>query len=179
MRRHIALALLLVLIVGCRDASPSLPPEPQPAQSTKATPTPADPPAPHKPEGIGGDVAITFEVERLPGRKVRLVGSTNLPEGTHLGLGVWHRTRRDFFMQSSLTVPEGGRFTSEVFGPKSGLIDGPYRATVTMPVVDLQPESIRRIIGQKGETLTGPLVERGRYGVTASATVEFEVGPSD
>jgi hypothetical protein len=45
-----------------------------------------------------------------------------------------------------------------------------------MPIVRLQPESVRRIFGEKGERLTGSLIERSDLGVSASVSKEFVIG---
>jgi hypothetical protein len=45
-----------------------------------------------------------------------------------------------------------------------------------MPIPRVQPDSVKKLIGDNGEKLSGPLVESGSLGVTVSAEKEFTIG---
>ena len=45
-----------------------------------------------------------------------------------------------------------------------------------MPIPHVQPDNVKKILGEGGEKLTGPLVERDSMGVTVSTTKEFTIG---
>lgn len=125
---------------------------------------------------LDGDVTITLTASELPDGRIRLHGTTNLPASTTLMLSVAERMEGGFIGQTKCSVAADGSFSSEGFGPSSGLEDGLYIAEVVMPIPSVQPDDARRVIGDNGENLTGPLVENGAFGVTISTKKEFTVG---
>lgn len=174
--------ILLLLMAGCDSPTTDSPPlgsTPSSLSSqsfsteatTLSTPTQAG-----SAPTLNGDVELTLAVAELADKRVRLSGATNLPSGTKLMLSVKEDTDNGFFGQSHCFVSPTGSFESEAFGPKGGLKDGRYIAEVTMPVADVQPANVRAVIGDKGENLAGPLVDKNSYGVTASQQQEFAIG---
>lgn len=125
---------------------------------------------------LNGDVAIDLTVTELPDRRIRLHGTTNLPEWTNLSLSVEERMENGFRGQSQCSVADDGSFESEAFGPSDGLKDGLYVAKVVMPIPRVQPDDVKEIIGVDGENLSGPLVEKGSFGVTLSTKKKFTIG---
>lgn len=125
---------------------------------------------------LDGDVTLTLNVMKQSDKRVRLDGTTNLPPGTKLMLSVSEKIENGFLGQSSCFVSSDGTFESEAFGPKGGLEDGRYTADATMPIPRIQSAEVKRIIGSNGENLSGPLVEKGRFGVTVSQQVAFAIG---
>lgn len=125
---------------------------------------------------LDGDVTIDVNVTELPGRRIRLDGTTNLPTNTNLMLSVEERVQGGFRGQSKCSVASDRSFSSEAFGPSGGLRDGLYIAEVMMPIPRVQPDDVKKIIGENGENLSGPLVEDGSLGVTVSAKREFTIG---
>ena len=125
---------------------------------------------------LDGDVTLTLNVTKQPDKRVQLKGTTNLPPGTKLMLSVSEKMEDGFLGQSSCFVSNDGTFESEAFGPKGGLKDGRYVAEATMPIPSVQSAEVKRVIGSKGENLSGPLVEKGRFGVTLSQQAEFAIG---
>lgn len=122
------------------------------------------------------DVNLTLNVSIQPDKHVRLRGTTNLPPGTKLMLSIEERMENGFFGQSSCFVSSNGTFESEAFGPKGGLHDGQYVADVTMPVARVQSAEVQHIIGKDGQNLSGPLVEKGSFGVSVSRHADFSLG---
>ncbi len=125
---------------------------------------------------LGGDVTIKLHVTDLADHRVRIQGTTNLPTGTELMLSVDERAEGGFHGGSKCSVLADGSFQSELFGPANGLDEGAYVAKVLMPIPRVQPDHVRKIIGENGEKLTGPLVESGKIGITVSASQEFTIG---
>jgi len=125
---------------------------------------------------LSDDVTLTVNVTKLSDGRVRLNGKTNLPPGTKLMLSVQEKTESGFHGQSSCFISGRGEFSSEAFGPKSGLKDGRYVAGALMPIPAVQSSSVKEIIGKKGEHLTGSLVKKGRFGITVSQQAEFTIG---
>lgn len=121
------------------------------------------------------DVSITLKVSELPSRHSRIEGTTNLPSGTNLMLGVKERVPGGFNGSSKCVVADDGSFESESFAPNDGFPDGIYFATVLMPISRVQPDSVKRIIGNSCEYLSGPLVHQDSIGVTASTESEFSI----
>jgi hypothetical protein len=94
-------------------------------------------------------------------------------------LGVEERVPCGFDRSSECVVAGDGSFESEPFGPKDGLQDGMYFATVLMPYSQVQPGNVKRIIGNNGEHLSGPFINQGSIGVTVSTESEFTIGDTN
>lgn len=173
---------LALLIAGCGDSAPTqTPTASNPATGSHSNTTQraaSDQPVAVEPERrpLDGDVTIDVNVTELPGRRIRLNGTTNLPTSTNLMLSVEERMQGGFRGQSKCSVASDGSFDSEAFGPHGGLKDGLYVAEVMMPIARVQPDNVKKVIGENGENLSGPLVENGSFGVTLSAKKEFTIG---
>lgn len=59
-----------------------------------------------------------------------------------------------FSGQDKVTV-YNGKFTSASLGPYGGLDAGTYTVEVILPLAKVQPDSVKKIIGQNGENSTG------------------------
>ena len=168
-RMFTVLTVFAVMIAGCdTDTKQS-----DPVPSKESVPAEASGTA-RKP--LDGDVTIDVTVTELPDRRIRLHGTTNLPTNTNLMLSVEERMQGGFRGQSKCSVASDGSFSSEAFGPAGGLKDGLYIAEVMMPIPRMQSDGVRKLIGENGENLSGPLVENGTIGVTISAKKEFTIG---
>lgn len=121
-------------------------------------------------------VFINIEERILPGNRLIIRGTTNLPVGTHLMFGVSEVGNQGFVGQAKGMVGQNGRFESPAFGPSGGLDNGKYEVDVTMPIVQVQPEAVKQTLGGNGEHLQGPLVERNDLGVSVHATKDVIVG---
>jgi hypothetical protein len=123
------------------------------------------------------DVFIELTVDLGNGNRPVLVGRTNLPDGTLIMLSVDnHKYVDEFFMASDKATVENSAFRSAAFGPDSGLPEGKYNASAAMPIPEVQPSSVRAIIGQYGENLKGPFVKEDDVGITVSVDKEFQIG---
>lgn len=109
-------------------------------------------------DGAYNGTSATFEV------------STNLPEGSEL---MFTLKSKDSTYQGEAIV--ANRVASFKIGSSSSplLENKPYKATVSLSAARFQSESVREIIGEMGENITGPLVSSGTLGNNVSA--DFEV----
>lgn len=164
--------VLALLITGCGDTPRSQ----TPTSSAPATVPPSSNTNQPARTPLNGDVTIKVNVTELPDRRVRLYGTTNLPTDTNLLLSVKERAQGGFYGQSKCCIAADGSFDSETFGPRGGLNDGVYVAGVVMPIPRVQPDNVKKLIGENGERLSGPLVKNGSFGVTVSAEKEFTIG---
>jgi hypothetical protein len=123
---------------------------------------------------LADGVFLELEVEVTPKKRAVLRGRTNLPDGTIIMTSVTGQST-DFLGQDRTTI-DNGRFLAGPFGPAGGLRDGRYSADATMTIPRVQDPKVRAIIGNAGENLVGPLVERGDLGITVSVEKEFQIG---
>jgi hypothetical protein len=112
------------------------------------------------------------------GQKPRLVGTTNLPDGTSLMVTVQDKLGGYYRAQSTMEVKFGYFVVGPFTAKGAALREGEYLADLTMPSPSVQSPRVREVIGQKGENLRGESVSEGKLGVTVEASVPFFVGPS-
>jgi hypothetical protein len=111
-------------------------------------------------------------------RHAAVVGQTNLPDGTQVMVSVAKDKSSGLSLidrlvgQENVTV-SNGQFRSGPYGAKSGLCKGNYTAEALMVAPSAQYPSVRRIIGDRGERLSGNLVRQDGDGYTASAAYDF------
>lgn len=144
--------------------------EPQPAQEA---PTPE---AKDEPRPLSDPAAISFQAEVQAEQRAHVRGRTNLPPNTHLMVSVEEDSPAGFRESVSIHVAGDGTFQAGPFGAANGLPDGVYRVQVLMPVPRVQPAPVRQVIGEQGQHLHGPLVEKGKLGITVRACDKFTVG---
>lgn len=145
---------------------------PSPA-STKTPETKAESPKSDI-QPLDKGVVLNFRIETNSARKPKIVGETNLPDGTELMGSIDSKTIQ--YNASSKFSVQNGRFESETFSKNgSDLEAGQYTAKVLMPIAQVQTPEVRAVIGQNGENLKGSLVEKGSLGVTVSAKQPFQL----
>lgn len=162
------LSLLLVSLValsGCggpeEDPSDELPVE---------TSLPAQEEAP-VPVGEQADplpVTISTSVSLRSDRRLMVEGETNLPDRAQVQVVVERELSR--VRWQSRTVVNDGQFSAGPFGSGSGLPDGGYIVRVQLSEASVQPESVQKRIGNKGEYLAGELISQSRHGLGQVAT---------
>jgi hypothetical protein len=123
---------------------------------------------------LSEEVKLELSVEISQQNSPSITGSTNLPDGTIIMTSI-SGLSSDFMGQDRTTV-SNGRFHAGPFASEKGLPDGKYVAGATMPIPRLQYESVRAIIGDDGEYLSGVLVRQSDFGATVSAEHEFQIG---
>ncbi len=115
------------------------------------------------------DVSIDVDIKTDEQGRLTVKGNTNLPDGAELMVSL-RGTSVDYGGDSKSRV-SGGSFKSERFSSDdSGLPQGQYELSVSMSIPRLQSETVRKVIGEEGEHLKGPLVEGGVLGTS----VHFE-----
>ena len=130
------------------------------------------------------DVSINVEpVVNTDNGKVLFKISTNLPEDTELLVTV--SNDNGYRGQDKAVVLANGVANTAEFSDAGGGTDGDtgsglkghYEVTVSMSIARLQKESVRAVIGEKGENITGQYVKEsdiGDAGNVVSATFAFD-----
>lgn len=138
-----------------------------------ATP-PASTPELHdaKPQEITVSIQVTHEIQA--NNQVRIVGQSNLPPNTEFTISIQDVLTKDLW-QGRAAVVTNGKVQSELFGGEKGLKDGDYDVSVTMIAPRMQPESVKKLIGEKGEKLAGPMVSAGTD-LEANVKLEMRMG---
>ena len=121
-------------------------------------------------------VSLSVQLEFQTNKRIIINGKTNLPPDTSLMIGLEDAVTGESRGQTKTKVLSNCTFKSEALGPLSGLKDGRYVASVTMPIARVQSDAVRRVIGNNGQNLKGPLVEKGTFGITVNAEKRFSVG---
>ncbi|MES2463758.1 MAG: hypothetical protein V4671_24580 [Armatimonadota bacterium] len=150
-------------------------PSPTPASVPSSSPTKTAKTAPPQ-LSISGDVSLKVTAVGAPGNRVRFIGTTNLPDDMAFMVTVDQQGAGMTGQTSS--VIRKGRIETQAIGPETGLSSGIYDANLTVSVPMTQPDSVKAIIGQQGENLRGPLVERSDLGPSVSVNTRFSVGPN-
>jgi hypothetical protein len=117
---------------------------------------------------IDSDVEIEISVSETSNRQIKVAGHTNLPDGTEFLISLDNQAVG--FGAQDKAIVKNGKFSSVPMGPEAGLKDGEYLIEVLMPLPFTQSEKVQRIIGDKGEYLTGPLVEVSEFGGNIAST---------
>lgn len=120
------------------------------------------------------EVILEIKIETDSTLKLKIIGETNLPEGTVLMISLTGKTTK--YTGQDKTKVQSGKFESNEFslGGKN-LLAGQYEVDVTMPIPSTQSPSVRAVIGEKGENLKGSLVKQGDFGVTISVEKSFQL----
>lgn len=122
------------------------------------------------------EAELRIHIEQLPRPVVS--GTTNLPDGTELLVTV-ERADIGYKAQAKTSV-QGGRYKAGPFSHRDhNLPPGGYTVEVLMPIPPVQPASVRAVIGDAGQHLTGNLVSPGPLGhyVVVKASVAFAFSP--
>jgi hypothetical protein len=96
-------------------------------------------------------VSITLKVEKTEDGRAKVIGFTNLPNSSNLLISMSNPSLGKGY-QDKVLVNEGN--FSSVLGEKEGLSNGKYNITVTFSPL-AQSENIKKVIGERGENLTG------------------------
>lgn len=102
---------------------------------------------------------------------------TNLPDETvlMLTLSKGDYNTDDYFTAQTKATIEGGKATSDPFSNKGEALTGEYDLSVSMSLPSLQTDAVRAVIGEKGENMTGPLVETSSIGDSKTVGALFSV----
>ncbi len=110
-------------------------------------------------------------VDSIGGNHVRIIFSTNLPDGMQLMMDL--KDSANYWATGKATVYNGSFETT--FGNVS---TGTYHLTITSPVVEVQPENVRAILGENGKNMVGNFVafdqSMNSYSVAYSSDIEVK-----
>lgn len=112
--------------------------------------------------------------------KPLIVGKSNLPVGTNLMISL-ERPESAYKAESKATVRQDGCFSGGPFTQSTDAINsGQYNIDVLMPVSGVQPDSVQKVIGNRGQNIVGPLVHKfQRLGKIAEFKTLYTVGIAD
>jgi len=96
-------------------------------------------------------VMSVSSVESIGGDKVKITIATNLPDEMLLMMDL--KDSGSYWAQSEGTV-KGGKLVT-TFG---NVGTGNYRLTISSPVVEIQPENVKAVLGENGKNMVGDLV---------------------
>lgn len=119
--------------------------------------------------GRWDDSSVVFELD------------TNLPDEAELMFTVSkgdYNTNDSFTAQDKFTV-EGGHITTDGFSEKGEAFSGNYDLCVSMSLPRLQSDDVRSAIGEKGEYMTGSLVEESDITHENTVRALFSVSVGD
>ena len=104
--------------------------------------------------------------------KAYFIINTNLPDETELILTL-SQASSNYRAQGKVTIA-GGTATSEAFSDHDAPLSGDYTLEVTMSLPKLQSDSVRAVIGEKGEYLTGQYVNEEDGTIRAQFDCSFD-----
>ena len=131
-------------------------------------------------ETKGLDVTIT-PTAKWVGNSVKFSIETNLPDDTELilSLSTGDYNTDDTWTGESKVRIKNGKATSKGFSDKGKKLTGDYDLSVSMSIPSTQKETVRAVVGEKGEYLNGPLVEKGIDGESSYVSALFSVSLED
>lgn len=163
------LALVLLTVQCAQRPSANLSTNTANRETPSATP-PAAAGLPPLSEGV----VLNAAVQEDPGRRPVVTGETNLPNDTE-GIASIESKMTKKGGSDKFTV-QGGRFRAGPFSDGGqGLAPGNYTLDLTIAIAQVQPPQVRAIIGQNGENLRGPLVERDSIGTSVQLSQDFRL----
>lgn len=130
----------------------------------------------------GKELNVTFSVitEYTTDGRIICSGITNLPKDTVLMLSLKGQ-EFDYYDNSHLEILSDGTFVSDAFANNknplaNAMPHGKYVISISMPVLDLQPEEVRAIIGKRGRNLVGKYSKDDFiYGRSIDYCIELDV----
>lgn len=141
--------------------------------SNREAPAPSSSPSTGLPPFSDG-VVLNAVVQEDAGRRPVVTGETNLPDGTEGMASIESKTTKKG--GSDKFIVQGGRFRAGPFGDGGqGLEPGNYTLDVTIAIAQVQPPQVRAVIGQNGENLRGPLVQRDDIGTSVQLSQGFRL----
>jgi hypothetical protein len=119
---------------------------------------------------------VEIHVTTQGGGKPAFYGTTNLPDGFE-ALAKFGEPGRMFAAAEDSIVVHAHHFTAGPFSDGGKPFpSGTYSFAIESPLADLQPESVRKVIGENGSMLQGPLSAPNILGgrVWPGRTIHFE-----
>jgi len=101
-------------------------------------------------------VAVSLNIERGADGRVRIVGSTNLPDGMSLLISIRNFEAR-YGVQDSIKLMNGKLVTTWFSDHGMPPPSGTYEINISSPLPSLQSAPVRAVIGEQGENLLGAI----------------------
>lgn len=119
------------------------------------------------------NVNLGLEIVENQG-KVVFLGETNLPNGTEIMVTL---SNNSGFTAQDKTSVQSGSFESGPFSDKGNSLSGNYNVKISTPTANVQPSSVKDIIGENGINLTGSLIKSdATFGKRVEYNETFSVG---
>ncbi|MGQ7792966.1 hypothetical protein ACUN0C_11200 [Faunimonas sp. B44] len=124
-----------------------------------------------------GELQARIRVTVVGGNRPTIRGDTNLPDGTELLIMV-SREDIEYRAEEKVNVA-GGHFEAGPFlWTGDDLPGGNYSVEVLMPAPAVQSDSVRKVTGEQGERLTGPLIQNTEAGAVVRGAMTVSInGP--
>lgn len=177
-RTGMTVVAIALCVIGCRnrtvldDAGTSLAPVIQ--ESTSASSMAATTCEPGERSAIDlTKINVSLTIEIVSASQPILRGTTNLPDGTEIMCDIsdekWFTADpnkpSDGYIAQAKTQVCHGYFDCGPFGFRGrDFPPGKYQASALVSVPGVQPPSVQKTIGSKGENLHGPLVHASDFG---------------
>lgn len=135
------------------------------------------PPEEGKEVNVSFDVSATFFSDE---QFIVCTGTTTLPLETQLMMTLYSLEQK-YHAQSKAVVEEGGAFRSDNFSNAQNpygnkMFHGNYVLEIVVPIVSVQPEKVKLVLGQKGRNLSGPYVDEDAiFGKTVRYKRDFTI----
>lgn len=99
---------------------------------------------------------------------------SNLPDDTKLMLTL--SDGNQYRGQTNVTI-KSGQCQSDLFSNKGEKLSGEYSLEISMPIASVQPDTVRKLIGNSGENLRGDLVVPNSIGngQTVEKTIDISI----
>jgi hypothetical protein len=104
-----------------------------------------------------------------------ILGTTNLPDGSVLVISLSRLEAK--YSSKRTAVVSNRRFTAGPFAQKgAALPPGDYEIESVFGIEANQPQSVRDIVGQHNEKITGSLAMESSIGITARQLIKLNLG---
>ena len=139
-------------------------------EKTESVPTPEVKETPDAEKMLDVDIKVEPNVNEEDG-SVLFGVTTNLPENTKLIVTV---SNDNYTAQDNVVILNNGTGYTAEFSDNGAALQGTYKVNVTMSIPSTQEESVQKVIGEEGEYITGPLVEKSSDGSSNIVVADFE-----
>lgn len=108
------------------------------------------------------EVEFTYVVSRPQSKYIKIEGATNLPEHTELMITI-NNKKINYRASSNSKVLDSGKFESEIFtrgldSSSNAMPSGRYELDIVVPIVSVQPDTVKIKFGKNGRNLIGKYV---------------------
>ena len=101
-----------------------------------------------------------IDVKNSISLRPQVYGRTNLPDGAQL-MFTLSRTDIHYVAQQKMVVKNGKFYTVGISDHDQSLQPGKYNVEIALVASALNPPNVRAVIGDRGELMTGPWVQKG------------------